>query len=63
MTWEHFRPIPGINQIVRHTAGHEVREKAAENSRNFCIDAANGAVSATITDGQVEFSTRRASAA
>lgn len=33
-----FRPIPGLNQIVGHTADEEPKIQTGENSFNLCLD-------------------------
>jgi DNA repair exonuclease SbcCD nuclease subunit len=42
VTWldwnSEFTPIPGLNQIVGHTRGKEVRSKVTDNSKNVCLD-------------------------
>src|SRR5439155_3329797 len=38
MDWSSFQPISGINQIVGHTAGNEVREYCMPESKNYCLD-------------------------
>ena len=43
-------PIPGINQIVGHTPGREVRENHGPGSRNYCLDVKNGSVAAILSD-------------
>jgi hypothetical protein len=53
MDWNTFVPISGLNQIVGHTPGAEVREKRSEDSVNYCIDARNGSAVALLEDGRV----------
>lgn len=36
--WHALNPIEGINQVVGHSHGHEVRFKETENSKNWCLD-------------------------
>lgn len=55
MTWEAFAPISGINQIVGHSQGAEVREKTGDRSQNYCLDVGNASVAAIIENGVVEF--------
>lgn len=39
LDWKHeFVPIPGLNQIVGHTVGEEVRVAKAKGSMNYCLD-------------------------
>lgn len=54
MPWEGFVPIEGINQIVGHTSGEDVRKKASASSTNLCINVANGAVAVAVTGESVE---------
>src|SRR5437763_15787976 len=51
MDWDSLFPIPGINQIVGHTAGGEVRKKVTPESKNYCLDVKNGSVAALLADG------------
>ena len=53
LAWEHFQPIPGINQICGHTPGETVRFCATADATNICIDAGNGSVAAMISEGEV----------
>jgi hypothetical protein len=53
MDWDSLVPIPGINQIVGHTPGTEVRVKITTKSRNFCLDVENASVAAMLSDGKV----------
>ena len=53
MDWDTLVPIPGINQIVGHTPGAEVRVKITTKSRNFCLDVENASVAAMLSDGKV----------
>jgi hypothetical protein len=36
--WRSFEPVPGVNQLVGHTIGQDVRVKQLDDSINFCID-------------------------
>ena len=54
MDWGSLVPIPGINQIVGHTADVEVREKTTSDSRNFCLDVGNASVAGLLCDGHLE---------
>ncbi len=53
--WADFVPIPGINQIVGHTAHGTVQARHGGNSRNYCLDVADGSVAAVLRDGNVYF--------
>jgi hypothetical protein len=57
LTWcdwrDEFTPVEGINQIVGHTIGREVRENHTEDSKNYCIDT-NLEHVAIIHDGKLE---------
>ena len=46
MGWDNFMPISGVNQIVGHTPGDEVRKKITRKSRNYCLDVRNASVAA-----------------
>lgn len=48
LDWDSLVPIRGINQIVGHTPGTEVRERRSKDSRNYCLDVRNGAVAALL---------------
>jgi aromatic ring-cleaving dioxygenase len=54
MDWDSLMPIPGIHQIVGHSAGTEVREKSTLESRNFCLDVNNASVAGLLCDGHLE---------
>jgi hypothetical protein len=54
MDWDSLVPIPGINQIVGHTPGREVRERTTKESRNFCLDVKNASVAAILCDGRLD---------
>lgn len=58
LDWDSLVPIPGINQIVGHTPGTEVRERCAKDSRNYCIDVRNGTVAAVLDEGRVSIQRR-----
>jgi 3',5'-cyclic AMP phosphodiesterase CpdA len=53
LDWDSFVPTPGLNQIVGHTPGAEVREKHMLESENYCLDVRNGAAAAILEDGNV----------
>ena len=53
MDWDSLFPIPGINQIVGHTAGEEVRKKVTPESKNYCLDVKNASVAAILADGEL----------
>lgn len=53
LDWQSLVPIPGINQVVGHTPGNQVREKTTPQSQNFCLDVFNGMASAIIEDGAI----------
>lgn len=53
MDWNHFMPIKGINQIVGHTSGDDVRMLEGEDSCNYCIDVSHGCAAAIICAGSV----------
>jgi hypothetical protein len=36
--WSDFIPIEGINQVVGHTKGFDIRAKSIPESENYCID-------------------------
>ena len=38
MDWSDLAPIPGVNQLVGHTAAETVRHKRTSNTRNICLD-------------------------
>jgi hypothetical protein len=39
LDWEtEFTPSQGLNQIVGHTAGHDVRSSITDTSSNYCLD-------------------------
>jgi hypothetical protein len=56
ITWldwdQEFQSIPGLNQIVGHSAGAFVRHLNAENSKNYCLDTHLDDY-AVIEDGQL----------
>jgi len=54
MDWSSLTPIPGINQVVGHTPGRDVREKMKRRSRNYCLDVGNSSVAALLVDGKLE---------
>ena len=54
MDWDNLVPIAGLNQIVGHTPGEDVREKITTASRNYCLDVGNGAVAAILANGKLE---------
>lgn len=58
LDWETFQPVPGLNQIVGHSPGAEVREKHGKESRNYCLDVGHGSASAIVEDGDVTFEQR-----
>lgn len=49
--WDTFEPVAGINQIVGHTSGLEVRKKITDNSKNYCIDVRHASAAALLCDG------------
>jgi hypothetical protein len=57
VTWQdwnrEFEPIEGINQIVGHTRGREVRKKEGLNSENYCIDTLLDYVAIVDGNGEV----------
>ena len=53
MDWDNLMPIPGINQIVGHTPGDEVRKRITRKSRNHCLDVRNGSVAAILSNGKM----------
>jgi len=54
MDWDSLLLIPGINQVVGHTPGGDVRTKLTRNSRNYCLDVKNGSVAAILAGGKLE---------
>lgn len=54
MDWDSLVPIAGINQIVGHTPGGEVRAKLAPKSRSYCLDVGNAAVAAILLNGKLK---------
>ncbi len=54
MDWENFLPIKGINQIVGHTSGEQVRTVKGIESTNHCIDVTNGKAAILMTRGTIE---------
>ena len=58
MDWESFSPIPGINQIVGHTACLSVRKKTSDNSKNYCLDVRNASAAALLYEGWHKILTR-----
>jgi metallophosphoesterase superfamily enzyme len=53
LDWDSLVPIPGINQIVGHTPGTDVREKHGKRSTNYCLDVRNGSVAAVLDQGRL----------
>ena len=53
MDWGSFQPIPGINQIVGHTADDNVRQCCTSESKNYCLDVKNALVAAILVDGEL----------
>lgn len=58
MDWESLVPIPGINQIVGHTPGSDVREKVTTDSKNYCLDVKNGSAAAILLNGEIQLMKR-----
>ena len=58
MGWDNFMPISGVNQIVGHTPGDEVRKKITRKSRNYCLDVGNASVAAILEDGKLKIMKR-----
>lgn len=54
MDWGSLETITGLNQIVGHTSGTEVREKISNSSSNYCLDT-NLNHYALIENGRVSF--------
>ena len=54
-SWADFTPIPGINQIVGHTAHDTIQARHGNDSRNYCLDVANGSVAAVLRDADISF--------
>jgi hypothetical protein len=59
MDWDNLLPIQGINQIVGHTPGSEVREKITPASKNYCLDVSNASVAAILSEGKLTILRRR----
>jgi hypothetical protein len=59
MDWDSLLPIPGINQVVGHSPGDEVRQKITSDSRNYCLDVKNAAVAAILGDGKLTILRRK----
>jgi hypothetical protein len=38
LDWDEFKPVPGLNQIVGHTPGGDIRTKHLADSENYCLD-------------------------
>ena len=53
MDWDNLIPISGINQIVGHTPGDDVRKRTTSDSRNYCLDVRNGSVAAILVNGKL----------
>lgn len=53
MDWDSLMPIPGINQIVGHSEGDDVREKITPESRNYCLDVRGGSAAALLSEREV----------
>jgi len=51
MDWQSLVPINGINQIVGHSPGDDVRVKIASDSKNVCLEVKDGFSAALIVDG------------
>ena len=58
MDWDNLMPISGVNQIVGHTPGDEVRKKITRKSRNYCLDVGNASVAAILEDGKLKIMKR-----
>lgn len=55
LDWQtEFVPIPGLNQIVGHSAGKEVRIKKCHDSMNYCVDTHLRHVVEVREDGSVK---------
>ncbi len=59
MDWDSLVPIPGINQIVGHTPGFEVRKRSTENSSNYCLDVKNASAAAILWEENLRILERR----
>ena len=51
MDWKSLVPIDGINQMVGHSAGRDVRKKLGTYSKNYCLDVRSASVAALLYDG------------
>ena len=58
LDWESLVPIRGINQIVGHTPGGDVREKVTADSKNYCLDVRNGSAAAILSNGEIQMMER-----
>ncbi len=58
LDWSSFIPIAGLNQIVGHTPGGQVRRKLGAVSRNVCLDVRNGRVAGLLEEGELATPTR-----
>jgi hypothetical protein len=54
MDWGNLMLISGINQVVGHTPGDQVRKNTTPNSRNFCLDVRNASVAAILSNGKLK---------
>lgn len=54
MSWSHFSPIDGINQLVGHTLGQDVRIIQGVNNDNLCLDVGYGEVAAILEGGKIQ---------
>jgi len=51
MDWQSMVPIHGINQIVGHSPGNDVRAKITSDSKNICLELNDGFAAALIIGG------------
>ncbi|MEI8342038.1 MAG: metallophosphoesterase [Verrucomicrobiota bacterium] len=51
MDWQSLVPIHGINQIVGHSPGNDVRAKITSDSKNICLELNSGYAAALVVDG------------
>lgn len=54
MDWSCLSPILGINQIVGHTSGDEVRITEGPDSINYCLDVNFASSAAILEDGVIQ---------
>jgi hypothetical protein len=53
LDWRDFVPVEGLNQVVGHTPGNEIRSKVGPNSVNYAIDTHLERVLIISSDGEV----------